>query len=52
MIRKARKEEAAQITELFMLALPTNSFMDVLGAYLDDKDFFGHTMKHMVRNLK
>ena len=20
--------------------------------YLDDKDFFGHTMKHMVRNLK
>ena len=21
-------------------------------SYLDDKDFFGHTMKHMVRNLK
>ena len=78
-IRQARKEEASQIADLFMLAWPVEDILESNGltyeqfhesmsaiaaneetiysyenthvAEIDGKDFFGHTMKHMVRNL-
>ena len=88
-IRQARKEEAPQIAELFLLAWPVDEILNSIGiqwnsmksnpvtyghkvaglivdvdkpqvealysrlgfTYLDDKDFFGHAMRHRVKHL-
>ena len=62
-IRKANKDEAAQIAELFLLAWPVGLIVDIdkpqaealyarLGfIHIGYKEFFGHQMKHMVKAL-